>query len=125
MRTAAQRIAKYNARVKSTLIDPSLVAVETLAATNYTAYCTDFYPKQVQLHQILNAAGVMPIQFGAYEAFHGQVYHAYNTLTGPSFDAVAALYVAQWAATSRLGAAAETTLQEIVDTIYNRVPEAE
>jgi hypothetical protein len=43
MKTDAQRIAHYNARMLSSLVDPTLSAVNTMAVENFSAYATDFY----------------------------------------------------------------------------------
>jgi hypothetical protein len=118
MKSAAQRIAKFNARMKSTLIDPTLTAVENLAATNFTAYAIEFTAKQVQLREVLNDKGISPMLFGAYEAFHGKIYHAWKTCSGSSFVAQCTLYKTQWSSSARLGTGAATTLQAIIDAIY-------
>jgi hypothetical protein len=75
MKTDAQRIAAYNARMLSTLVDPTLSAVNTMAVANFSAYATDWYPKQQVLRGILDAAGIATPQYFAYEAFAGEVYH--------------------------------------------------
>lgn len=82
MRTDAQRIAAYEARMQSSLLDPVRAATATLAVANYSAYATDFYQNQLQLRAILSDEGVPIIQVGAYEAFHGICYRVSKALTG-------------------------------------------
>lgn len=82
MRTDAQRIAKYEARMQATLLDPVRAAMVTQAVANYTAYAIDFYPKQVALRTILSDEDVPVTLIGAYEAYHGIVYRMSLTLSG-------------------------------------------
>ena len=53
MKTCQQRIAKYTARMVSSLIDPVLAQVNTKAATNFSTYVMDFYPNQLALRTLL------------------------------------------------------------------------
>ena len=63
MRTTAQRIAAYNARALSSLWDPVLSAVSSLAQANYAAYVNVFVPNQVALRAILNDEGVQAVSY--------------------------------------------------------------
>jgi len=118
MRTTAQRIAHYNARMLSSLIDPVLSAVSTLAQTNYAAYVNLFVPKQEALRVILNDEGVAVIDFVAYEAFHGELYALSTRFAGPALQAAFCILVAKWADTAHLDAAAQTILERIGADIY-------
>lgn len=119
MRTDAQRIARYEARMLSSLIDPTLAAVNAKAAVNFATYATDFYPNQVALRALLNAAGILPIKFGAYEAFHGQLYKLSRTCAGPSLAAAAAILIDKWSDASHLGAGAIALLTQVANDIYH------
>jgi len=84
MKTDAQRIAAYNARMLSSLIDPTLSAVNTMAVANFGAYATNWYPKQQTLRGILDAAGIATAQYFGYEAFAGEMYHVSKVSSGAS-----------------------------------------
>ena len=118
MRTTAQRIAAYEARMLSSLVDPVLSAVSTLAVANYSAYVNVFVPNQVALRAILNDEGVQIIDFGPYEAFHGELFHLDQQFSGPALQAAYCILVAKWADTAHLGAAAQTILERIGADIY-------
>lgn len=119
MRTAQQRIAAYEARMVSSLIDPVLTAVNAKAVDAFTTYELDFYPKQVKLRQILDAIGVVPIHFGPYEAFHGEIYKLSKVTSGPTAIAQATILVAKY--TSLIGPAATARLKLICSDIYSIV----
>ena len=118
MRTTAQRIAAYNARALSSLWDPVLSAVSSLAQANYAAYVNVFVPNQVALRAILNDEGVQVIDFVAYEAFHGELFHLSRSFAGPALQAAYCILVAKWADSAHLGAAAQTILERIGLDIY-------
>lgn len=82
MRTDIQRIANYEARMQSTLLDPTVTAMVSLAVANYSAYISEFYPFQVQLRAILVDEAVKSYLFGIYEAMTGQFYHAFKVGAG-------------------------------------------
>jgi hypothetical protein len=119
MRTAAQRIAKYEARMLSSLVDPTIAAAQALASANFKAYVQSFYPNQLALREILNAAGLQPIVYAAYEAFHGELFHLAQAFNGASLVAAFETLVAKWIDVQHLGPAAETLLREIGSTIYH------
>jgi hypothetical protein len=96
MRTDAQRIAAYNARMLSSLVDPTLSAVQTMAVANFGAYATDFYAKQQQLRTILDTAGISTNAYFGYEAFHGEIYHLSKVASGPSAVTMATALVAKY-----------------------------
>lgn len=119
MKTDAQRIAHYEARMVSSNIDPVLAAVNAKAAVNFGTYITDFYPNQVALRALLNAAAILPVKFGAYEAYHGELYKLSKVCAGPSFAAAVAILVDKWSDTQHLGAGAATLLNQIAEDIYH------
>jgi hypothetical protein len=82
MRSDVQRIANYEARMQSTLVDPTVTAIRDLAVANYQAYIVEFYPFQVQLRTILLDESVKSFLFGLYEAMTGQFYHLYKVALG-------------------------------------------
>ncbi|HUX29549.1 MAG TPA: hypothetical protein VMV78_02850 [Thiobacillus sp.] len=118
MRTTAQRIAHYNARMLSSLVDPVLSAVSALAQANYATYVNVFVPKQEALRVILNDEGVAVTDFAAYEAFHGELYALSTRFAGPALQAAYCILVAKWADASHLDAAAQTILERIGLDLY-------
>lgn len=118
MRTCAQRKAKYDARMLSSLIDPVLSAVQTAQSNNYLAYLVSFYPNQLALRVILNDEGVSPIQVAAYEAYHGELFHLSRAFSGPTLQTQFCNLVAKWSDVAHLGAAAEPILLRIGADIY-------
>ena len=115
MKTDAQRIAHYNARMLSSLIDPTLSAMQTAAVANYSAYVTDFYPYQQDLRVMLNALGIPTTTYFLYEAFNGEMYHVSKVATGASAVVMGGAIVAKY--TTMGGAAA--TLKSIAVSLYN------
>lgn len=114
MKTDVERIANYEARMQSTLIDPVVTAMNALAVANYTAYITEFYPYQVQLRTILLDEGVKTYLFAIYEAANGQYYHLYKVSLGnPQVADFTAIQVA-W--TARGGDA--TILKRVALDVY-------
>jgi len=114
MRTAAQRIAHYSARMVSSLIDPVLTAVNAAAVANFTSYAMDFVAKQNQLRAILAGLSITTMQFARYEAFHGEIYHLSKTATGPAAVTTATALVAKYVAMG----AVEAHLIQIAADIY-------
>jgi len=96
MRTDAQRIAAYNARMLSSLLDPTLSAVNAMAVANFGAYATNWYPKQQVLRGILDAAGIATSQYFGYEAFAGEIFHVSLVSSGASAVVMATALVAKY-----------------------------
>lgn len=80
----------------SSLVDPTLSAVNTMAVANFAAYSTNFYPKQVALRALLNDFGIATSQYSLYEAFNGELYHLAKTASGASAVIVATALVAKY-----------------------------
>jgi len=88
MRTAAQRIAHYEARMVSSLIDPVLTAINAAAVANYTAYAMAFVPFQSQLQTQLDGDSILgPIRL-LYEAYFGELYGLKQRMQGPALNAM-------------------------------------
>lgn len=121
MRTAAQRIAKYNARMVSSQLDPVRAAVTAAAQANFLAYATEFVPKQEALRVILDAAAIDPAQFVFYEAYNNELYHAWKTTSGASLITAAGSIEGRWAHASRLGVGAAALLKQIANTVWSIV----
>jgi len=118
MKTSAQRIAKYNARMLSSLIDPVLSAGSVQQQANYAAYANVFTPKQEALRVLLDAAGVDSSQYIFYEAYSAELYHAWKTASGASLIITATAIQGRWAHASRLGAGAAALLKSIALSVY-------
>jgi len=114
MRTAAQRIAAYRARMQSSLIDPVLQAISGLASANYAAYANEFVPKQQALRQLLDAAGYTANKYLIYEAFNAELYGVWRRLSGESLVAEADVLVDKYVAMG----AVEATLRSIASSIW-------
>ena len=82
MRSAAQRIAAYDARMVSSQIDPTLTAVNALASANYASYVADFYPFQVALRNWLDGQAISGPAAFVYEAFNNEVYSVHRRFSG-------------------------------------------
>lgn len=99
MRTDIQRIASYEARMQSTLLDPTVTSVAPLAVANYTSYIAEFYPYQIQMRSILLAGGVKSFTYGMYEAMLGEFYHLWKVSLGnplvTDFTAIQAKWTAR------------------------------
>jgi ABC-type Zn2+ transport system substrate-binding protein/surface adhesin len=119
MRTAAQRIAKYNARMVSSLLDPVRTALQTQQQANYSAFTTEYVPKQEQLRAILDALGIDTAQYVFYEAYFGELYHVWKTSAGASAVVAATAIEGRWAHASRLGVDAAATLKAIALDCFN------
>jgi len=121
MRTAQQRIAKYNARMLSSLIDPTLSAMQALQAANFSAYELDFYPKQVAFRAVLATYSMPTPQIAAYEAFHGELYHLSKVTDGIMLTAAVTVLVAKWVDAAFLGAGSAAVLKDIANTVYGLI----
>jgi len=119
MRTDSQRKAAYEARMLSTLLDPTGAAVVAKSVTNYNTYIDEFYPMQVTLREILSEGTIENFEFAAYEAFNGEMYHLSKVVTGNSRILAATKLVAKWSSAAYLGAASKVVLQDITSRIYD------
>lgn len=118
MKTAAQRIAHYTNRLVSSLIDPVLTSMNMQQVENFSAYVTDFYPKQLALRVILHDLDLATRYFGAFEAFNGEMYHLAKVCQGTALVTNATILVAKWSGDAFLGATHATTLKKIAYDIY-------
>lgn len=75
MKSAAQRIAAYEARMQSSLIDPAYAARQTDAVTNYGAYAVEWTALQQALHDYLDTNNVRLDSYFQYNAFASELYH--------------------------------------------------
>lgn len=119
MRTAAQRIAKYNARMISSQLDPVRAALVAQQQANYEGYAIEFVPKQQALRAYLDAHGIDTAQYVFYEAYNGELYHVWKTASGASAVIAATAIEGRWAHASRLGAGAAAALKAIALAVYN------
>lgn len=101
----------------STLVDPTLAAINTMAVANFAAYSTDFYPKQMQLRALLDGYGIPGIQYAQYEAFHGELYHISKVYSGASAVLAATTLVTKYTSLFLVAA----NLKSIALTIYSIV----
>ena len=98
MRSAAQRIAAYDARMQSSQIDPALTAMNTQQMANFAAYVADWYPLQTTLRGWLDAQGFTGNIAFQYEALAGECYAAYTRFSGPAAVAAGVILKAKYVA---------------------------
>lgn len=115
MRTTAQRIAAYEARMQSTQLDPTNAAVNALAKANFADYANEWVPKEQQMRALLNALSVPTIQFGWYTAYAGEMYHLWKTADGAAAVTTGTVIVTKW---TTLGLNA-TALKTIAADLFN------
>lgn len=116
MKTDAQRIARYNARMQSSLIDPTLSQINALAKANFATYENDFYPLQVQLRVLLDGYGIPTSLYASYEAYNGELYHLSKVASGASAIAMGSIIELKYQTWLGIGAAAN--LKEIASVLY-------
>lgn len=119
MRTDAQRISKYNLRMSATLIDPVRTAVNADQKANYASYATEWYEIQVRLMEELGIAAVPIIQYAAYTAFAGELYHLTKHFSGQTLAAAWANLVSKWSDTAHLGTSAGAILNAIAIDVFH------
>lgn len=112
MRSAAQRIAAYNARMTSTQIDPTLDAVNAAALTNFSGYVAEFYPYQVALRNWLDQQAISGAAAFVYEAFNNEVYSAWRRFQGTALDSMVTVLVDKY---EDLGAARVDLIALVLD----------
>jgi len=114
MVSAATRIAHYNVRMSSSLIDPVLSAVQAMASAHYLVHAMDITQKQIDTVTVLDADGISPCFRFLYLAYSNQLYHISKLYAGTALTAEAtvlhAKYVAQFLATA--------TLKKIALTVF-------
>ena len=118
MRTDAQRKSAYEARMLSTLLDPTGAAVVAKSVANFNAYVDEFVPMQLQMRAILNDAGISNFLFAGYEAYLGELYHLSLVTQGASLVVNATALEGKWASTARLGAGSAALLKSIALNIF-------
>lgn len=116
MKTDAQRIARYNARMQSSLIDPTLSQINTLAKANFATYENDFYPKQLQLRVLLDGYGIPTTTYAAFEAYNGELYHLSKVASGASAIVMASAIELKYQ--TWLGVGEAVHLKEVASVIY-------
>jgi len=115
MRTSAQRIAAYNARMQSSQLDPVRTATASLMAQNFGAYVNDFVPKQQELRSYMDGQGYSSPDYFAYEAYNGELYHVWKTFSGAAAVAEGTVIEAKYAAMGLVAA----DLKAIAQLLYN------
>lgn len=118
MRSAADRIAKYNARMQSSLIDPTLSAVNAQQQSNFAIYELDFYPKQVAARAVLGSYSIPTPMYLGFEAFVGEIYALTKKFSGIGLTAAAQVITTKWSDTNHLGAGNKAVLIELADTVF-------
>lgn len=84
MKSAKARRTAYTSRMESSLIDPTLTAMNPRQKAKFAAYVATFYPKQATLRGILDAAGIGGQAAFPYEAFNAEAFSITRRFTGPA-----------------------------------------
>lgn len=84
MRSAAQRIAAYEARMASSQIDPVLTAMNALQIANFNGYVAEWYPMQVSLRAWMDALPVAGVNAFKWEACAAEGYAIFRRFSGAS-----------------------------------------
>lgn len=121
MKTASQRKTNYEARMLSTLLDPTIAASTARAVTNFNAYVDEFYPLQLQLRGILDGLAIPVHWYAAFEAFNGEAYHLSKTCSGAALAFNLAKLVGKWGGTAYLSAGNLPALKEICLNLYSTI----
>ena len=121
MRSAADRIAKYNARMQSSLIDPTLSAVNAAQQSNFSIYILDFYPKQLAARAVLGSYSIPTPMYLGFEAYVGEVYALTKKFSGIGLTAAAQVLTTKWADAAHLGAGNKAVLVDLADTVFGLI----
>jgi len=89
MKSAGRRRAGYDARMQSSLVDPTLTATNAQQKSKYAAHIADLYPKQTILRGILDAAGLAGPAAFPFESFSSEVFAIGRRFDGPAAVAAA------------------------------------
>ena len=125
MRTDAQRIARYNARMSASLLDPVRLAVITAQKAHFAAYATEWVPIQEALNTLLSNIGIPIFRFAAYTAFAGEIYHLTKHFQGQTLADACNIIVAKWSDVAHLGETGTDTslvlptLQAILNDVFH------
>ena len=119
MVSAEKRIARYNARMVAANIDPVRLAVITAQKANFAAYATEYTEIQTRLRDALGSYGIPVIQYAAYEAFAGQLYHLTKKFTGLTLTAAWTQLVDKWSDDAHLGTGSSVFLNMIVVDVFH------
>jgi len=98
MRSAAQRIAAYDARMQSSQIDPTLTAQNALQMANYAGYVATWYPLQMTLRGWLDAEGFSGNVAFMYESLAAECFSVYRRFSGPAAVAEGVILKAKYVA---------------------------
>jgi len=89
MQSAAKRIEHYRNRMLSSEVDPVLAAVVEAQKVNFAAYASEYYNKQLLVHQYLDGEGVEGPEYFNYNAWAGEIYHVSKHQSGAGAVATA------------------------------------
>jgi len=105
--------------MQATLLDPVRLAVIETQKANFATYATEYVPLQIALREQLGEAGIPLIQYAAYEAFAGELYHLTKTISGHSLADAWADLVTKWSDEAHLGASAAPYLNGIALNVFH------
>jgi len=114
MRTDAQRIDKYGAKVVPATVGLKFGAQLPTMPGNFTAFANDFVPMQMLVNNVCAVEGVRPIEAGGYQAFAAKVWKTAKTTADPTLTNIVTGLGIQFAARGLTGA----TLVKIADQVF-------
>lgn len=113
-RTAAQRIAQYNARMAVPQIVAARVAINTLMQTNFAAYANHFVPLQEACSAQLAIEGVPVSHYFGYHGFNNEMLRIWRNQQGASRDLEVCILINKYTALGLL----TSVLQNIVLNVW-------
>ena len=105
----------------SSQLDPVRAALVATQQSNYAGYATEFVPYQLKLRVELATLGIDTAQFVWYEAWNGEMYHAWKTTSGASLIKAGGAINGRWAHASRLGTSKAATLVALSLAVWSVV----
>lgn len=114
MVSAAIRIAHYNNRMSSSLLDPVFTAVADMAKAHYLVHAIDITQRQIDTVAILDTDGILGAFRFLYLAYSNQLYHLCKVYSGTPLVSEATTLCTKY--TAQFLAAA--TLKKIAHDVY-------
>lgn len=97
MRTDADRIAAYDAKVVPTTVSLKIAARLSGMKSDFAVFANDFVAKQLLVNAALATdATIFPIEYGAFQAYASQLWKLTKTTANPALDAIAQIVATKW-----------------------------
>jgi len=96
MKSDANRIESYNAKVDPSTVGLKFAAQLTVMKTSFEGATEALVAHQLQTAQVLDAAGIVGLMRGRYHAFSNRLHHIVTNYTGASATNQAQLEHDKW-----------------------------